>query len=354
MCKASRFIFLNQNKIIPLPYNFRKMLRRIFLLFFICIFCSCSGEKIKAKQSDSSVQEVVKPASSFDADSAYIFTKNQVDFGPRVPGTTAHKQCGNYLASELKRFGAAVIEQEANLKLYNGNIIRAKNIIGSFQPENKDRVLLCAHWDTRPFADRDPDSTNHRTPIDGANDGAGSCAVLLEVARQIQKNQPAIGIDIIFFDAEDWGTPAFERNNYEDSGYCLGSEYWAKNPHVNNYTARFGVLLDMVGAPDAVFYREYYSMRYAANIVLKVWESAATLGHSRYFINAIGGEIYDDHLQVILHRRIPCINIVHYDPHSRSGFGSFWHTLNDNMDNISKDTFRAVGETIMYVIYKES
>ena len=325
---------------------------KISLLFLACLSFSCSGEKIKAKQPASNTQEVVKQASDFSADSAYIYTKNQVDFGPRVPGTTAHKTCGNYLVSELKRFGANVIEQEADLKLYNGNIIRAKNIIGSFQPENKNRVLLCAHWDTRPFADHDPNSDNHRTPIDGANDGAGSCAVLLEIARQIQIKQAPTGIDIIFFDAEDWGVPVFDRNRYEESGYCLGSEYWAKNPHIANYTARFGILLDMVGAHDAVFYKEYYSMKYAANIVQKVWESAAALGHGRYFINAMGGSIDDDHLQIILHRQIPCIDIIHYDPQS-DGFASYWHTLNDNMDNISKNTLQAVGETIIHVIYNE-
>ena len=327
------------------------MLYKISLLFSICFAFSCSGEK--TRQPVANIQEIVKTL-SFNADSAYIYTKNQVDFGPRVPGTLAHEACGNYLTAELKRFGATVVEQEADLKLYNGNIIRARNIIGSFQPENKNRILLCSHWDTRPFADRDPDSANHNTPIDGANDGAGSCAVLLEIARQIQIKQPATGIDIIFFDAEDWGAPAFDHNNNGESGYCLGSEYWAKNPHVNNYTARFGILLDMVGAPDAVFYKEYFSMQYAANIVQKVWESAAILGHNRYFVNDKGGGIEDDHLQIIRHRHIPCINIIHYDPQSGSGFGSYWHTLNDNMNHISKDTFRAVGETVMYVIYKES
>ena len=325
---------------------------KIFLLFLICIAFSCSGDRIKAKQTSPNIQEVVKQVPDFNADSAYVYTQKQVDFGPRVPGTSAHKACGNYLATELKQFGASVIEQEADLKLYNGNIIRAKNIIGSFQPENKNRVLLCAHWDTRPFADHDSNSANHRTPIDGANDGASGCAVLLEIARQIQIKQPQIGIDIIFFDAEDWGAPVFDRNNNGKSGYCLGSEYWAKNPHEKNYIARFGILLDMVGAPDAVFYKEYYSMQYAANIVQKVWESAAALGYGRYFINAMGEGIEDDHLQIILHRQIPCIDIIHYDP-SNNGFGSYWHTLDDNMDNISKSTLQAVGETIMHVIYKE-
>jgi len=327
---------------------------KIPLLFLLCLSFSCSGgTQTKAKQSDPNTQEIAGKASNFSADSAFIFTKTQVDFGPRVPGTAAHKAGGDFLAAELKRFGADVIEQEMDLKLYNGNIIHARNIIGSFQPENKNRILLCAHWDTRPFADQDPNSANWRTPIDGANDGASACAVLLEIARQIQIEQPQAGIDIIFFDAEDWGAPAFDRDRSGRAGYCLGSEYWAKNPHVKNYTARFGILLDMVGAPDAVFYKEYYSMQYAAHIVKKVWESAAALGHGRFFINAMGGAIEDDHLQIIQHRQIPCINIIHYDPHSEIGFGAYWHTLNDNMDNVCKNTLQAVGETVMYVIYKE-
>ena len=323
---------------------------KLSLLLVICFAFSCSGEK--TKQPVANAQEAIR-IPSFSADSGFVFTQRQVDFGPRVPGTPAHKAGGNYLVSELKRFGASVIEQEMELKLYNGKIISARNIIGSFQPENKNRVLLCAHWDTRPFADRDPNPANHRTPIDGANDGAGSCAVLLEIARQIQIKQPEIGIDIIFFDAEDWGVPSFERGSYKDSGYCLGSEYWSKNPHVKNYTARFGILLDMVSAPDAVFYKEFYSMKHAANVVQKVWETAAKLGHGRYFINAMGGGIEDDHLQIIRNRQIPCIDIIHYDPHSPTGFGTYWHTLNDNMSNVSKDTFQAVGETIIHVLYSE-
>jgi len=326
---------------------------KICLFLSICLSVSCSGGKAKPKQQIDNNQNIIKKAQAFSADSAYVFTQNQVNFGPRVPGTAAHKAGGNYLVSELKRFGAEVIEQEIDVKLYNGNTIHGTNIIGSFQPENKNRVLLCSHWDTRPFADHDPNSANFKTPIDGANDGASSCAVLLEIARQIQIKQPQVGIDIIFFDAEDWGVPAFDHNLYDISGYCLGSEYWAQNPHVKDYIARFGILLDMIGAPDAVFYKEYYSMQYAPDIVQKVWDTAAALGHDRYFINAMGGTIFDDHLQIIQHRKIPCIDIIHYDPNSDSGFGSYWHTLNDNMDNVSKNTLQAVGETVMYVLYKE-
>ncbi len=324
-------------------------------LFSVIIlsFCSCSGEKAGHKQASTEEQKISLDIPEFNADSAYRYTQNQVDFGPRVPGTLAHQSCGNYLSGELKRFDAQVVEQEAKVYLYNGKAIDIKNIIGSFQPENKSRILLCAHWDTRPFADHDSNTENHRKPIDGANDGAGSCAVLLEIARQIQIKQPAIGIDIIFFDAEDWGAPSFDENHQKESGYCLGSEYWSKNPHVKNYTARFGILLDMVGAPDATFHKEYFSMKYASNIVQKVWETAHVLGHSQYFINAEIGGIEDDHVQIIKNRNIPCIDIIHYDPKNENGFGSYWHTMEDNMKNISKTTLQAVGETVLSVIYRE-
>ena len=330
------------------------MIYKYIFFALICILFSCSGGKSRNIQSmpeDSKI--AIETLPSFNADSAYLYTKKQVDFGPRVPGTIAHTNCATYLSNELKRFGANVIEQKTDLKLYNGEIIPAINIIGSYQPENKSRILLCAHWDTRPFADHDKNPENHHTPIDGANDGASGCAVLLEIARQIQITQPRIGIDIIFFDAEDWGAPAFEKNHKQESGYCLGSHYWATNPHVPNYSARYGILLDMVGAPDAVFYKELFSVKYAGNIVQKVWETAASLGYGRYFMREMGGGIEDDHFQIIQYRNIPCIDIIHYDPHSEKGFGSYWHTLNDNMDHISTETYKAVGETIIKVIYSE-
>ncbi len=324
---------------------------KIILLFVLYFTFSCSGEKSKAKQVSDNEQITAQTLPPFNTDSAYIYIQNQVNFGPRVPGTPAHDSCGQYLSNELKRLGANVIEQSVKLTLYNNQTIQAKNIIGSFQPENNDRILLFAHWDTRPYADHDPNPANYNTPIDGANDGASGCGVLLEVARQIQLKQPKSGIDIIFFDAEDWGAPSFNKKHDESSGYCLGSEYWSKNPHKKNYTANFGILLDMVGAPDAVFYKEYYSMKYAANIVQKIWESAQSLGYGKYFINAEGGGIEDDHIHVINNLKIPCVDIIHYDPQTEKGFGSYWHTLDDNMNNIDKSTLRAVGETVISVIY---
>jgi len=323
------------------------------MLKYITIIPCCLLISFSCKQAPKTNNIVEIGVPTFNADSAYFYTEKQVSFGPRVPNTPAHEVCGNYLADELRRFGATVIEQETTLYLLDNTPIAIKNIIGSFQPENKNRILLCAHWDSRPFADHDPDSKNWYTPIDGANDGAGSCAILLEIARQVQISQPAIGLDIVFFDMEDWGKPNFPTENRNFGTWCMGSEYWAKNPHVPNYTAQFGILLDMVGGFNAQFFKEYSSIQHAPHVVQKVWEAAQALGYGSYFHNQRSMGIEDDHIQVMRYRNIPCINIIHQDPNSETGFATFWHTLDDTMKNVDKNTLQAVGQTVLYVLYKE-
>ncbi|MDD3507034.1 MAG: M28 family peptidase [Parabacteroides sp.] len=312
------------------------------------ISCSQTPSSSSAKVESQPVKQQNVPA--FDADSAWVFVENQVKFGPRVPNSEAHVACGNYLASELKRFGAQVYEQEATLTAYNGTQLKAKNIIGSYNPENSKQVLLFAHWDSRPYADHDKDPANHKKPIDGADDGASGVGVLLEMARQFSIKSPAIGIDIIFFDAEDYGTPEFVKE-YKENTWCLGAQFWAKNPHVKGYKADFGILLDMVGAKNASFFKEATSMRYAPQIVEEVWSTARDLGYGKFFINAEGGAITDDHQYVILGRNIPCIDIIYTDPESDNGFGPHWHTQNDTMDNIDRETLKAVGQTVLQVVY---
>lgn len=319
----------------------------VYTFCFLFLLASCGSNN---KQQDNQGKEKVE-VPVFNPDSAYAYTAHQINFGPRVPNTEAHKACGNYLANELRRFGAEVVEQETVLYTYDNIALNAKNIIGSFSKEKKNRVLLCAHWDTRPFADEDPDPANYHKPIDGANDGAGASAVLLEIARQIGMSQPNVGVDIVFFDAEDWGAPNFDSK--AEGGWCLGSDYWAKNPHEYNYKAQYGILLDMVSAPDARFYKEQISMYYAPSIVDEIWRKAAEIGYSNYFINSIGGAVTDDHVEVNEHRRIPCVNIIHYDGSTSSHFGSYWHTMADNIDNVSKETMKAVGQTVLYVLYTQ-
>jgi len=325
---------------------FTKMLYILFAAAMIS--CSQTPSSSSAKVESQPVKQQNVPA--FDADSAWVFVENQVKFGPRVPNSEAHVACGNYLTSELKRFGAQVYEQETTLTAYNGTQLKAKNIIGSYNPENSKRVLLFAHWDSRPYADHDKDPANHKKPIDGADDGASGVGVLLEMARQFSIKSPAIGIDIIFFDAEDYGTPEFVKE-YKENTWCLGAQFWAKNPHVKGYKADFGILLDMVGAKNASFFKEATSMRYAPQIVEEVWSTARDLGYGKFFINAEGGAITDDHQYVILGRNIPCIDIIYTDPESDNGFGPHWHTQNDTMDNIDRETLKAVGQTVLQVVY---
>jgi len=240
--------------------------------------------------------------------------------------------------------------QSAVLTAYNDTRLNACNIIGSYNPDSKRRILLCAHWDTRPYADREEDPAIQTTPIDGADDGGSGVGVLLEIARLLGRNAPETGIDIIFFDAEDYGTPSFTAERKRDT-WCLGSQFWAKNPHVKGYSAEFGILLDMVGAKGATFYKEFTSVRYASKYVERIWATARDLGYGRFFINAKGGAVIDDHQYVISGARIPCLDIINYDNSTDSGFGAHWHTLGDNMKVIDRATLKAVGQTLLETLY---
>ena len=289
---------------------------------------------------------------AFNADSAYSYVEAQVRFGPRVPNTKAHKDCGDYLASELERLGAKVYNQYADLVAYDGTLLKARNIIGEYNPDARKRVILFAHWDSRPYADNG-EERHHHTPIDGANDGASGVGVLLEIARQLQMQSPETGVDIAFFDAEDYGIPEFYQGRYKPDTWCLGSQYWGRIPHIPNYKARYGILLDMVGGRNATFHYEGYSQRTAGNVMKKIWNAAHKIGYGNMFIKDNGGEITDDHIYVNRYRQIPCVDIIHYDADSDTGFNPTWHTIDDNMENIDRATLQAVGQTVLQVIYNE-
>ena len=327
------------------------------LLLLIVAIVACSNNSSKSAADNDSEGDATKATvqvPQFSADSAYQYIQTQADFGPRVPNTAAHKACGEFLAKKLEEFGAKVYNQHADLVAYDNTILKARNVIGAYNPESKRRVLLCAHWDSRPYADQDADKTKHHSPILGVNDGASGVGVLLEVARQLQQQAPAIGIDIIFFDAEDYGIPYFYQGAYKNDTWCLGSQYWARAPHVQGYNARFGILLDMVGGKGATFLREGYSMQHAPSVVKKVWKAAAKLGFGNYFIDEDGGYVNDDHGPVNEIARIPCIDIINCSlTDELSSFGNFWHTLDDNMDVIDRATLQAVGQTVLHVVYNE-
>ena len=334
--------------------HFHKQL--IFLgLFGASLFTACDSNKKKSQEVSEQPEKVVN-VPSFNADSAYAYVKQQVDFGPRVPGTEAHKAAAAYFEKKFESFGAKVQVQEFEVTTFDNQTMTLKNIIASINPSVSKRILLAAHWDSRPFADKD--SERQYEAIDGANDGASGVGVLLEIARSIAGNtKPDVGVDFILFDGEDWGNDtAFHgdvplRDGWS-SWWCLGSQYWSKNKHKPGYSAYYGILLDMVGAKNSQFHKEGGSLRYAPGIVDKVWSRAQKIGYGGYFINQKQPGITDDHVFVNEFAKIPMIDIVHYDP-AHGYFGDYHHTHGDNIDIISKETLDAVGETVMHVLYYE-
>ncbi len=322
-------------------------------IIFLAAFTSCKQKKVN-QTDESEKQEAVKTskAADFNADSAYYFVKKQVDFGPRVTNSVAHDKCAAWLETTLKKYASEVIVQPFTAKAYNGTRLNGRNIIASFNPKSTSRVLLCSHWDSRPYADNDPDTAMHRTPIDGANDGASGVGILIEIARQLRISPAAVGVDILLLDAEDYGAPQ-DAGFIGSDDWALGSQYWSRYPHVPQYTARFGILLDMVGGENAVFTMEGTSMYYAPDIAQRVWNMGSSIGYSDYFSSERTNAITDDHAYINQLRKIPTIDIIQHDQSTQSGFYKYWHTINDNMDGISKPTLMAVGQTILTVVRSE-
>lgn len=330
-------------------------MRQILVALLAILLFNAASCKEKKKQEGGEDNTVVAPVEErpFDADRAYEHIRRQVAFGPRVPNTEAHKACAAYLAEELREAGLQVQVQEAILTAYDGTQLEAMNIIGSYRPEAKTRVMLFAHWDTRPVADHDPDPSKRSDPIPGADDGASGTGVLLEIARLLGTvGLEHLGVDIFFFDAEDYGVPAGESYDGDSTDtWALGTQYWTQNLHTEGYNPDFGILLDMVGAKGATFYREYFSQEYAGKYVTLIWQTAKALGHEAFFVNKMGGAATDDHFFVIRNLRIPAVDIINYQPESPTGFfGEYWHTHDDDLHNIDTATLQAVGETVWQVL----
>ena len=317
-----------------------KGLKHLFLLIFLGFFIFGCNEKPKTKkQKKSSFTLVQMPV--VNADSVYGFVQKQVDFGPRVPNSIAHEKCADWMVSNFKRFGLEVQEQKGVQLAHDGENLSFRNIIARQNPEKKKRILITAHWDTRPWADQDSERENE--PIDGANDAGSGVGVIFEIARLLAQKSPNVGVDFVLFDIEDYGK--------SNGTFCYGSQYWMNNTMLEPNLPSFGINLDMVGDANAVFPYEGYSFSYARPILDKVWRVANNMGHGRYFQNIQDAEITDDHVYVNK-AGIPCIDIIHREPQN-GGFAHSWHTHQDNMSNISKLTLKAVTETVLQVIYRE-
>lgn len=326
------------------------MLAGLFFLFS----CGNAPEAWKNKSSaDTASGRKAISVPVFQMDSAYSYIAAQLAFGPRVPGSPAHQKCSDYLVSRFKMWAPEVSVQHFGMQAFDGKTLKGQNIIASWKPEVKNRILLCAHWESRPWADHDPDKKNRRKPVEAADDGASGVGVLMEVARQFSIQSPEIGVDIVLFDLEDYGPPQDQRSGADDNWWGLGSQYWAQNPHREGYSARYGILLDMVGASNATFTQEGFSRDNAGDIQKKIWDAANRIGYGSYFLYESGGYVTDDHIFIMKYMNFPVVDIIHLTKTTDSGFPAHWHTLSDNLKVIDANTLKAVGQSVLTVVYEE-
>ena len=330
-----------------------------YLLFLFAVaslaLSSCNGcnetQNTEQTKTIEPVKEVAFDLPEFNSDSAFEYIRKQVEFGPRVPNTTPHDLCAAWIISQVKDNADSYFVQKFDALAYDGKTLKSTNIVASLNPTAARRILLVSHWDTRPVADQDKE--HKEKPIPGANDGGSGVGVLLEVlraAKQIPSNN--VGIDFLFVDSEDYGQPSGSKYPYMPDSYCLGSQHWSKSPHVPDYKADFGILLDMVGGKNAIFTREGTSRGYAGWVLDRVWSNATKIGYANFFSNVPTDAITDDHKYINELRKIPTVDIIQYDVSTASGFASYWHTHKDDLESVDKNTLKAVGHTVLYTIYQ--
>ncbi len=327
----------------------------LLLATSVLALCACGGRTQSGYDRPDTIP--MWPCPRFMADSAMQSVETQCGFGPRVPGSEAWAQCGEWLVASFRTLGCEVEEQKTEVTAYDGSSLPCNNIIARLNPAARDRILLCAHWDSRPWADNDHDKANHHTPVPAANDGASGVAVMLELARAITQCPTTMktGIDFVCFDVEDCGRPQWAQDDDDErDAWCLGSTYWARQAVANGYKARFGILFDMVGGRGSTFSMERVSKDYAEPVVQMLWHIAHQIGYGQYFPLRDGAHITDDHVPVNRIAHIPCIDIVPYHPSGPSVFGPTRHTLNDTPENIDPYVLEAVGQSVLQLIYNDN
>jgi len=318
---------------------FEKKIAPLLLLTFVA--CDQRQQQPVPQQQMKSLEPLVV-APVFDAQQAHRFLTSQTDFGPRNPGSQGYRKCLRFLQDEMAKYAEIVFLQEFTHTNFKGETLKYANIISQFNRDAIVRVLLTAHWDTRPWADNDSDPSNHEKPILGANDGASGVAVLLEIARQMKRNAPPIGVDIVLFDCEDVGRHGDQRS------YAVGSQHFAKN-RPKELNPRFAVNLDMVGDKNLTIPREQNSDRYAPTIMDLIYSTAKELGVSE-FVNGVGEEIFDDHVP-LNEAGIPAVDLIDFNYPDNSN--RFWHSLEDTPDKCSPQSLEAVGKVLLSILYKK-
>lgn len=325
-------------------------MRHWFILIVIVFVVSCKEDKPGGTYTqDQEDRTVTVPV--FDAQLTYEHIIKQLDFGNRVVGTEGSINCRNWLKDQLSQYSFSVSEQDFPVEGIPGiEDVTGVNIIAHHNPKVKERILLCAHYDTRHIADKD--STDVNKPISGADDGASGVAVILELARLIDQIDLPLGIDIVLFDAEDAGIDSDDSSEETLNSWGIGSQYWANQVNGTDYKPEYGILLDMVGAAGASFPQEGISLQTAKPKVEKIWDLANKMGYSTFFQNRQVRGFIDDHYFIVRNAQIPMIDIINIE--ADGTFGDYHHTHDDDLDIIDVNTLQAVGQVVIAALVNES
>lgn len=310
--------------------TFRSASRGLVALLFA--LAGCSGER-----SDAEARPALSAAggAEFDGEAALAVVRAQLAFGPRVPGTAAHRAAGDSLVAQLRRVADTVVVQSWTHRTADGRALPLRNILARFRPTASRRVLYMAHWDSRPVSDG-PASRQRDVAVPGGNDGGSGVAILLGVAQALKARPADVGVDLLFVDGEDYGS--FET----DTDVLLGSRYFAAHLPAPGYAPLFGVLWDMVGEPNAVFEQEANSVQAAPEVVRRVWSTAQRLGFGAMFTNRAGLAITDDHVP-LLAAGVRIVDVIDLEY-------AWHHTPDDTADKVSAATLGMVGQVAMALI----
>ena len=276
----------------------------------------------------------------FDAERAFEDLQAQCDLGPRNPGSDGAQAAIKYYQSILEPLADSFHLQQFQLNdPYASKQLNLTNVIARFQPHKTHRIILCAHWDTRPRAEYDVSAPDK--PMIGANDGASGVAILLEIARQLASKPVNPGIDIVLFDGEDYGQPRDLEH------YLLGSRYYVEHPFLP--MAQQVILLDMVGDAELTIKVDPVSYRSAPRLIEEIWALATDIGYDQFQLVA-GASMYDDHVPFI-EKGIQAIDIIDFEyPGSDN---AYWHTHEDTPDKCSTESLEAVGNTVLSWLYQQ-
>ena len=309
-------------------------MNKIIIIFISCLAAASIVFGISACGEKTSVV-----APRFDGERAYRFIEEQVAFGPRVPGSENSIRCREYFIEFFDSLGATVdTMQFIHYDKQTGKPVEMVNIIASFNGTDtldSKRYLLAAHFDSRPRAEYDPDSTKRENWIDGANDGASGVAVLMELGCLFAENKPRGNFDLVLLDGEDYGPPG------RLDEYFLGAKEMITRNIKDKY--QFALVIDMIGDSDLRIYREEFSNKYSPRITDTIWKIAASLGETA-FVDSVGYAIHDDHLSFMTIKLQSAV-IIDFNY-------KYWHTTADTPDKCSPQSLQTVGNVVTNLLYR--